>query len=90
MDLMLELMEQKTGFINMFSVQQKRDISNAVQKILRDTNHPELPKEGEIEFSLNVRGAEAWSFALIKNNAAIVNPSVNPFNEAVAKGMEKK
>ena len=37
----------------MFSVEQKRAISNAVQKILRDTNHPELPA-GEIKFKLHV------------------------------------
>ena len=67
----------------MFSVQQKRDISNAVQKILQETNHPELPK-GEITFNLKVDGAEGWSWAEIKNNGAVANPSVNPFNEMVA------
>ncbi len=66
----------------MFSVQQKRDISEAVQKILRDTNHPELPSAGEITFRLNVAGAESWSWADIKNNGAVTNPSVNPHNEA--------
>jgi hypothetical protein len=39
----------------MFSIQQKREISEAVQKILRDTNHPELPAT-EIQFQLNVLG----------------------------------
>lgn len=65
----------------MFSVRQKREISDAIQKILRDTNHPELP-EGEIEFVLEVKGAEDWSWAHIINNDAITNPSVNPHNEA--------
>jgi hypothetical protein len=64
----------------MFSVLQKREISNAVQKILRDTNHPELP-EGEIQFHLHVKGAEDWSWADIKNNGAVPTPSVNPHNE---------
>jgi hypothetical protein len=64
----------------MFSVQQKRDISDAVQKILRDTNHPELP-EGEIKFELHVNGAEHWSFADIKNNGAVDHPDTNPWNE---------
>lgn len=64
----------------MFSVQQKREISDAIQKILRDTNHPELP-EGEIEFMLSVKGAEAWSWANIFNNGGITNPDVNPHNE---------
>lgn len=68
----------------MFSVQQKRDISDAVQKILRATSHPELPTTGEISFNLNVRGAETWSFADIQNNAAVGNPEVNPHNELMA------
>lgn len=44
----------------MFSVRQKREISDKIQKILRETNHPELP-EDEIHFNLTVRGAEDWS-----------------------------
>lgn len=64
----------------MFSVKQKREISESVQKILRETNHPELPK-GEIYFELFVKGAENWSWAVIKNNASVVNPSVNQWNE---------
>ncbi len=64
----------------MFSVKQKREISEAVQKVLRDTNHPELPK-GEIYFHLHVMGAESWSWADIKNNGAVLNPDVNPHNE---------
>lgn len=64
----------------MFSIQQKREIADAVQKILRATNHPELP-EGEIQFTLHVDGKEDWSWADIRNNGSIVNPSVNPWNE---------
>lgn len=64
----------------MFSVRQKREISDAVQKILKETNHPELPK-GEIQFSLHVDGAESWSWADIKNNGNIPNPGINPWNE---------
>ncbi len=64
----------------MFSVRQKREIADAVQKILRDTNHPELP-EGEIRFILHVDGAQEWSFANIENNGAVPNPGVNPRNE---------
>ena len=67
----------------MFSVQQKRDISDAVQKVLQDTKHPELP-EGEVNFHLHVDGAEGWSWADIRNNGAVTNPSVNPHNEAQA------
>ena len=65
----------------MFSVRQKREIADAVQKILRATNHPELPT-GEIEFSLAVKGAGTWSWAEIRNNGAVSNPGVNPYNEA--------
>ena len=67
----------------MFSVKQKREISDAVQKILRETNHPELPA-GEITFELHVHGAESWSWADIRNNGAIQTPDVNPWNEAQA------
>lgn len=64
----------------MFSVQQKRDISDAVQQILHATHHPELP-QGEIKFSLHVDGAESWSWADIKNNGSVAVPGVNPWNE---------
>jgi len=64
----------------MFSVKQKRQIADAVQQILRETNHPELPA-GEINFHLHVDGAESWSWADIKNNGAVTNPGVNPWNE---------
>lgn len=65
----------------MFSVRQKREISDAVQKILRETNHPELPA-GEISFLLRVEGDAAWSWAEIRNNGAVKQPFVNPHNEA--------
>ncbi len=64
----------------MFSVQQKREIAQHVQDILRDTRHPELP-EGEIQFTLHVDGAESWSWADIKNNGAVECPNINPWNE---------
>lgn len=64
----------------MFSVQQKRKISEKVQEILKETNHPELPK-GEIKFLLHVEGAESWSWADIRNNGSVANPSINPWNE---------
>jgi hypothetical protein len=67
----------------MFSVAQKRAIADAVQNVLRNTGHPELP-EGEIQFELRVAGAEAWSWAVIRNNGAVTSPTVNPHNEAQA------
>jgi len=67
----------------MFSVAQKRAISTAVQKILRDTNHPELPREKEVEFNLHVYGANNMlSWADIQNNGSVESPTVNPWNES--------
>jgi hypothetical protein len=73
----------------MFSVEQKRQISNAVQNVLRNTGHPELPS-GEIQFHLHVDGAESWSWADIKNNGAVTNPGVNPWNESQAETAAKQ
>ena len=67
----------------MFSVKQKREIAEAVQEILRKTNHPELPA-GEIRFKLRVEGAQDWSWAEILNNGAVTAPSVNLWNEMQA------
>jgi hypothetical protein len=65
----------------MFSVRQKREIADKIQAILRETNHPELPKEGEIKFFIHVQGAENWSWADIRNNGSVTEPNVNPHNE---------
>ncbi len=71
----------------MFSIAQKRSISEKIQAILKETNHPELPT-GEIAFLLHVEGAALWSWADICNNGAVRNPGVNPHNEAVAREMK--
>lgn len=68
----------------MFSVAQKRKIADEVQRILRETGHPELPA-GEIQFRLHVDGAEDWSWADICNNGTVPTPSVNPWNERQAR-----
>lgn len=65
----------------MFSIQQKRAISSAVQEILRSTQHPELPVDEEISFLLHVDGVESWSWADIKNNNAVQVPIINIWNE---------
>lgn len=67
----------------MFSVEQKRQIADAVQTILRATQHPELPP-GEIRFQLHVEGAEWWAWADIANNGAVPLPGINPWNELQA------
>jgi len=70
----------------MFSTAQKRIIASKVQGILKETRHPELPL-GEIQFSLHVNGAEAWSWADIRNNGAITDTSnANSWNEAASAG----
>jgi hypothetical protein len=65
----------------MFSVREKREIADKIQAVLRETNHPELP-EGEIQFDIHVNGAEKWSWAIIRNNGSVLNPDINPWNEA--------
>ena len=65
----------------MISIRQKREISDKIQKILRDTNHPELPND-EIIFTIHVIGADpVWSWADIRNNGAVTDPSSNMHNE---------
>ena len=68
----------------MFSLNQKREIADKIQNILRETEHPELPS-GEIQFSIHIDGAQAWSWADIRNNGAVDNPGVNPWNEQQGK-----
>jgi len=63
----------------MFSIRQKREIAEALQNILRSTNHPELPK-GEITFHLHVEGSDG-AHADIQNNGAVTNPKLNWWNE---------
>lgn len=52
----------------MFSPELKTEIASKIQKILRETNHPELSKNSKINFLLHVDGAESWSWANIVNN----------------------
>ena len=68
----------------MLSMREKRIIAEEVQKILRKTGHPELPK-GEIQFYLHIDGAEKWSWADIRNNGAVTDPGINPHNELMDK-----
>ena len=76
----------------MFSLETKRKISDEVQRILRETNDPELP-EGEIQFQLHVDGAASWSWADIRNNGfftATNKPGVNPWNEQSKEAKEER
>ena len=59
----------------MFSIRQKREISDKIQKFLRDTNHPELPND-EIIFTIHVIGSDpVWSWAAIRINGAVTDTS---------------
>jgi len=64
----------------MFSMREKREISERVQEILRQTGHPELPGT-EIQFHLHVNGAQEFSCADIKNNGSAEFPGRNEWNE---------
>ncbi len=68
----------------MFSVEEKKKVSEEIEKLLLGLNHPEMPKE-KPTFHLRVDGKESWSWADIKPNWTFDEnnrPSVNPFNEA--------
>jgi hypothetical protein len=65
----------------MFSLKQKIEISEQIQQLLAETNHPELPRDDEIVFTIRIEGKENWSYAVIQNNSAVPNPTVNPWNE---------
>lgn len=51
----------------MFSAEEKRRIAAAVENILLEINHPEMPKENPA-FHLRVQGRAEWSFADIEPN----------------------
>jgi hypothetical protein len=76
----------------MFSKAQKQAIAAAVEKVLLDLNHPEMPTEHP-EFHLYVSGKESWSWADIEPNwhyNDLNKPGVNPFNETVAEQINKE
>ena len=67
----------------MFSMAQKQQIAAAVEKILLDINHPEMPKKNP-KFVLHVDGEESWSWADIVPNWTFDEnnkPGINPHNE---------
>ncbi len=66
----------------MFSMEEKKKIACAIENILMDLNHPEMPKFNP-KFKLHVDGKESWSWADIEPNWTFENkkPNVNPFNE---------
>lgn len=51
----------------MFSMKEKQMIAAAVEKVLLEIDHPEMPKERPV-FKLHVDGKESWSWADIEPN----------------------
>ena len=66
----------------MFSRKQKQMISEAVEKVLLEIDHPEMPKNKPM-FELAVVGREPWSWAVIKPNWTYENkePESSEWNE---------
>lgn len=76
----------------MFSFKEKQAIAAAVEKVLLDLKHPEMPDE-KPSFTLHVDGKESWSWADIKPNwtfSATNPPGVNMFNEMAREIMSKQ
>lgn len=76
----------------MFSVAEKRKISEAVEKVLLELKHPEMP-EAKPKFALHVGGKESWSFADIQPNWVFDGGKeikVNPWNEQSHKDIKEK
>ena len=66
----------------MFSTNEKKRIADAVEKILLEINHPEMPKERP-SFKLHVDGKESWSWADIEPNWTYegTHPKTTEWNE---------
>jgi hypothetical protein len=68
----------------MFSMNEKQVIAAAIEKILLDLGHPEMPSSRP-RFKLHVDGAEPWSYADIEPNWVYDGDNkkagINPWNE---------
>ena len=51
----------------MFNLSEKKRIAEAIERILLEINHPEMPDE-KPSFKLHVDGKESWSWADIEPN----------------------
>lgn len=76
----------------MFSVEEKKKIASAIEKLLLDLKHPEMPTE-KPKFKLHVDGKEGWSWVDIEPNwvfeDGIKKAGVNPFNENARELLKK-
>ena len=75
----------------MFSVEDKKKIAAAIETVLLEIGHPEMPDEKPY-FEIHIDGKESWSFADIKPNwfyneqGSPKNP--NSWNEVAGDGMK--
>ena len=74
----------------MFSIAEKKKIAEAVEKVLLELRHPEMP-ETRANFRLHVNGKEDWSFADILPNWTFeaIPPKANPWNEVAREVLAK-
>ena len=76
----------------MFSVAEKRRIAAAVEDLLLELHHPEMPADRP-SFTLHVDGAESWSWADImpnwKHYKVASDTPVNPWNEVARQVMDR-
>lgn len=72
----------------MFSLKEKQMIADAIERLLLQLAHPEMPTE-KPKFTLHVEGKESWSWADIQPNWTFENkePEINPWNETARKVM---
>ena len=70
----------------MFSKEEKIKIAQAVEELLLELNHPEMPNS-KPNFHLHIAGAESWSWADIEPNWTYEDkePGINPWNEIARK-----
>ena len=74
----------------MFSLEEKRKIADAVEKILLEIKHPEMPND-RAKFTLHVDGKEDWSWADIKPNWTFGEgsaPTTTEWNESAREKMK--
>jgi|GEM_PF-4270899 len=66
----------------MFSLEEKKKIADAVEKVLIEINHPEMPKDNPM-FTLHVVGKKSWSYADILPNHTYkdTKPTITKWNE---------
>ena len=73
----------------MFSKLEKQKIADVVENVLKEIDHPEMPKEKPM-FTLHVYGKDVWSWADIEPNHTYdeKTPKTSDWNENAREYME--